>query len=99
MGYLLNYHYNPGFLSSFSDWSKQFEDSVQGLNSSMTYEESAGRLKDLVKSGLLKYTDIKENPEKFFQVNKLKINLVSELNSKKKKKIKVYFYFILFYFF
>jgi hypothetical protein len=38
------------------------------------YHESADRLSGLIKTGLLKFTDLKEHPSKFFEAHRLLVN-------------------------
>ena len=37
----------------------------------MTHDESADALRELVKSGLLRHTDLRDHPERFFKAHRL----------------------------
>lgn len=53
------------------DWAESFKKATVGVAEmdakTVDAETSAQRLRDLVKSGLLRHTDLRDNPERFFE--------------------------------
>eukprot|EP01063_Lacrimia_lanifica_P009340 TRINITY_DN16334_c0_g2_i1.p2 TRINITY_DN16334_c0_g2~~TRINITY_DN16334_c0_g2_i1.p2 ORF type:complete len:501 (+),score=203.73 TRINITY_DN16334_c0_g2_i1:103-1503(+) len=64
-------------------WTDAFKAATVGLASmdvdTISYEESATRLRDLLKGGLLKHTDLRDNPERFFLAHRLLAQHASRL--------------------
>ena len=56
---------------SDSEWEKLFANEIQCIHGDCSYEESAAMLSKLVKSGLLRFTDLQHNPARFFQAHRL----------------------------
>eukprot|EP00759_Apiculatamorpha_spiralis_P040899 PhF_6_TR39665/c1_g1_i9/m.58888/K00232/E1.3.3.6, ACOX1, ACOX3; acyl-CoA oxidase len=60
---------------SLPEWSEAFKKATIGLASmdvqTITYEQSASRMRTLVKSGILRYDDIVKRPERFFEAHRL----------------------------
>jgi len=52
-------------------WAEDWAQAVKPIRSDLGYEESARQLRQLLKTGLLKLTDLKENPERFFLAHRL----------------------------
>uniref|UniRef100_A0A7S3UYT2 Acyl-CoA dehydrogenase/oxidase C-terminal domain-containing protein n=1 Tax=Aplanochytrium stocchinoi TaxID=215587 RepID=A0A7S3UYT2_9STRA len=52
-------------------WREKFIQETQGISSDVSYEESAQILRDLVKSKMLKFTDIQNDPDRFFEAHRL----------------------------
>lgn len=56
-------------------WAEQFKAATVDLASmdvdNISYQDSAERLRTLLKSGLLKHTDLNDNPERFFLAHRL----------------------------
>jgi len=51
-------------------WSEAWRAAVSSLISDCTYEESAQQLRALIGTGLLRFTDLKYNPERFFEAHR-----------------------------
>lgn len=53
------------------EWAESFKKAAVGVAENdvktVDAETSAQRLRDLVKSGLLRHTDLRDNPERFFE--------------------------------
>lgn len=60
-------------------WTKQWEQEVDRIRSDLGYESSAEQLRQLTKSGLLRLTDIKNNPSRFFEAHRLLAKRAPEL--------------------
>lgn len=54
-----------------ASWREQWIEAVSKIRSDLGYENSAEQLRTLQKTGLLKLTDLKEEPSKFFEAHKL----------------------------
>jgi len=54
-----------------SAWREQWIEAVSKIRSDLGYESSAQQLRDLQKTGLLKLTDLQEDPAKFFEAHRL----------------------------
>eukprot|EP00928_Gymnodinium_smaydae_P020617 TRINITY_DN17972_c0_g1_i1.p1 TRINITY_DN17972_c0_g1~~TRINITY_DN17972_c0_g1_i1.p1 ORF type:complete len:501 (-),score=122.52 TRINITY_DN17972_c0_g1_i1:35-1432(-) len=52
-------------------WQDEWIAAVAKIRSDLGYENSAEQLRELEKSGLLKLTDLKENPQRFFEAHRL----------------------------
>lgn len=63
-------------------WEEQFREQmaqIKALGNSVSYTESAARMKSLVQSALLRHTDIRECPERFFAAHALLAELATSL--------------------
>lgn len=60
---------------SIDDWASAFKKATVNVAemdvASVTYDESAERLRTLLKTGLLRHTDLVKNPDRFFLAHKL----------------------------
>lgn len=54
-----------------SAWSEQWAEAVKSIRSDLGYESSAEQLRQLTKGGLLKLTDIRNDPGRFFEAHRL----------------------------
>lgn len=54
-----------------SAWSEQWVQAVKSIRSDLGYESSAEQLRQLTKGGLLKLTDIRNDPDRFFEAHRL----------------------------
>jgi len=52
-------------------WSDQWIKAVSAIKHDVGFEDSAEQLRELSKSGLLKFTDITNNPDRFFEAHRL----------------------------
>lgn len=52
-------------------WRTKFEDFTATISCDVSYEESAQKLRDLVKSEMLLFTDMRDNPNRFFEAHRL----------------------------
>ena len=59
--------------ASMSDekWSETFANWASNVKTNCDHETSANQLRSFVKSKLLKFTDLRDDPEKFFEAHKL----------------------------
>ena len=61
----------PSLCRPFSSWSDKFVSATAELRSECSFEESADRLRSLAKTDLLRGTDIRDEPEKFFEAHRI----------------------------
>jgi len=52
-------------------WEQDFLDATDFICSDVTHEESAAAMRSLVKSGILRHTDLRDHPERFFKAHRL----------------------------
>lgn len=56
-------------------WTEAFEDATVGIAdmdpSTISFSTSAQRMRDLLKTGLLRHTDLRDNPERFFLAHRI----------------------------
>jgi len=52
-------------------WSEQWKQAVSSIRSDLGFEQSAEQLRQLSKTGLLKFTDITQNPARFFEAHRI----------------------------
>eukprot|EP00933_Yihiella_yeosuensis_P079762 TRINITY_DN93176_c0_g1_i1.p1 TRINITY_DN93176_c0_g1~~TRINITY_DN93176_c0_g1_i1.p1 ORF type:complete len:471 (+),score=96.47 TRINITY_DN93176_c0_g1_i1:78-1490(+) len=60
--------------SSISAWEATFRENIAGIKAqgaNIPYEQSVGKLRELLKKGTLRHTDIRDNPEKFMAAHRL----------------------------
>eukprot|EP00670_Eutreptiella_braarudii_P008479 CAMPEP_0174307080 /NCGR_PEP_ID=MMETSP0810-20121108/887_1 /TAXON_ID=73025 ORGANISM="Eutreptiella gymnastica-like, Strain CCMP1594" /NCGR_SAMPLE_ID=MMETSP0810 /ASSEMBLY_ACC=CAM_ASM_000659 /LENGTH=478 /DNA_ID=CAMNT_0015414025 /DNA_START=145 /DNA_END=1581 /DNA_ORIENTATION=- len=60
---------------SMPEWTEAFKRATVDIAKmdihGISYEASAQRMRDLLRTGLLKHTDLRENPERFFEAHRL----------------------------
>ena len=61
--------YEAAVFDSF--WRKEFEAVAEAIDPSLSPERSAAVLRDLIGRNLLSYTDMRDNPERFFEAHRL----------------------------
>mmetsp|Transcript_20053 Transcript_20053/g.46701 ORF Transcript_20053/g.46701 Transcript_20053/m.46701 type:complete len:472 (-) Transcript_20053:36-1451(-) len=54
-----------------AEWRNKWIDAVAKIRSDVCYEDSAAQLRALQRTGLLKLTDLKYNPNRFFEAHRL----------------------------
>ena len=64
---------------SEAEWSQKWEKAVSGTRSDLHYEESAEQLRTILKSGILRLTDLHNNPERFFLAHRILARLAPKL--------------------
>lgn len=52
-------------------WENDFKQAISGIHGSCHYSESAEMLRTLLKTGLLKFTDIRDRPDRFFKAHRM----------------------------
>ena len=52
-------------------WESDFLEATATIRSDVAHEESAACLRELVRSGLLRHTDLRDHPERFFKAHRL----------------------------
>jgi acyl-CoA oxidase len=53
-------------------WEKQWQAQVDTVTGDVgSYEESAAQLREMSKSGVLRFTDLRDNPERFFSAHRI----------------------------
>jgi len=67
---------HPTQSSAFSsgataEWHDKFADWAASIETDLSYNDSADQLRGLVESRLLKFTDLRDDPEKFFMAHRL----------------------------
>ena len=53
------------------DWEAAFVEATEHFSGDSGHDESSAALRSLVKSGLLKHTDLRDRPERFFKAHRL----------------------------
>ena len=56
------------------EWQQQWSAATKDINSSVSYTENSIKLRELIKTGLLKFTDIGDDPSKFFLAHRLLVD-------------------------
>jgi acyl-CoA oxidase len=54
-----------------SSWTSDFLKATEKIHHDVSFEESADMLRELCKTDLVKATDIKDNPERFFEAHRI----------------------------
>ena len=54
-----------------SSWTSAWEDATETIHSDVSIEESAQILRDLTKTDLLRATDLRDAPERFFEAHRI----------------------------
>jgi len=54
-----------------TEWEEAFKSHCADIRSDLGYEDSAFQLRKILKSGLLRFTDLTQNPERFFHAHRL----------------------------
>ena len=54
-----------------STWSEKWRESVANIRSDVSYDDSSKQLRKIIKDGLLRFTDLRDDPHKFFQAHKI----------------------------
>ncbi len=54
-----------------ADWAAAFKDATDAFSGEDSHETSAQRMRELVKSGLLRHTDLRDRPDRFFEAHRL----------------------------
>lgn len=56
----------PARITDEGEWAAAFRKEMEYIHGECHYEESAEMLRRLIKSGVLRFTDLQEDPERFF---------------------------------
>lgn len=56
-------------------WQKQWTGVVKSIRSDVSYQDSAKQLRAVIKTGLLKFTDVRDAPDKFFLAHRMLVGL------------------------
>ena len=54
-----------------AEWAAAFKDATDAFSGEDNHETSAQRMRELVKSGLLRHTDLRDRPDRFFEAHRL----------------------------
>ena len=54
-----------------AEWAHSFKDATDAFSGEDSHETSAQRMRALVKSGLLRHTDLRDRPDRFFEAHRL----------------------------
>ena len=54
-----------------AEWAVAFKDATDAFSGEDSHETSAQRMRELVKSGLLRHTDLRDRPDRFFEAHRL----------------------------
>eukprot|EP00729_Bicosta_minor_P023580 gene23580-18820_t len=57
--------------STDSAWAAKWSDATEVIHSDVTHHESGEQLRKLIGTGLLKFTDLRDDPEKFFHAHRV----------------------------
>lgn len=52
-------------------WEDQWRDAISSININSNYNQSESILRQIVQTGLLKFTDVQKNPERFFLAHRI----------------------------
>ena len=59
-------------ITNDTEWEQNWESQVSTVSGATgSYEESADQLRDISKSGVLKFTDLRDNPSRFFAAHRI----------------------------
>ena len=58
-------------LDEEAEWAAAFKDATDAFSGEDNHETSAQRMRELVKSGLLRHTDLRDRPDRFFEAHRL----------------------------
>jgi hypothetical protein len=58
-------------LPSSSSWTDQFLEATDDIRGDWSFNTSADRLRDICKADLVKGTDIRDNPQRFFEAHRI----------------------------
>ena len=58
-------------LDEEAEWAAAFKDATDAFSGEDGHETSAQRMRELVKSGLLRHTDLRDRPDRFFEAHRL----------------------------
>ena len=61
-----------------AEWSVAFKDATDAFSGEDTHEVSAQRMRELVKSGLLRHTDLRDRPDRFFEAHRAETTHASD---------------------
>ncbi len=61
----------PARVGERGEWERRFKAAIAEIHGRCSYQESAEMLRKLVRSGLLRFTDLQEDPERFFAAHRL----------------------------
>jgi acyl-CoA oxidase len=53
------------------EWAAAFRKEMEYIHGDCHYKESAAMLHRLVKSGVLRFTDLQQDPERFFEAHRI----------------------------
>eukprot|EP01134_Creolimax_fragrantissima_P003174 CFRG3174T1 len=56
---------------SKAEWAARWTDTVKDIRSDLHYNESSDQLRAIIKSGLLRFTDLRDDPERFFEAHRI----------------------------
>ena len=54
-----------------AEWAASFKDATDAFSGEDSHETSAQRMRELVKSGVLRHTDLRDRPDRFFEAHRL----------------------------
>eukprot|EP00656_Telonema_subtile_P015135 TRINITY_DN17885_c0_g1_i1.p1 TRINITY_DN17885_c0_g1~~TRINITY_DN17885_c0_g1_i1.p1 ORF type:complete len:473 (+),score=142.25 TRINITY_DN17885_c0_g1_i1:202-1620(+) len=55
-------------------WNQTWTQAVSTIRSDISYDESADILRNLIRSGLLRFTDMRDNPARFFEAHRILVD-------------------------
>ena len=59
------------------EWQRKWVEQTEKVQTEVPYQNSAEQLRKLIKTGLLRYTDAQNYPDKFFLAHRLLVRLES----------------------
>lgn len=62
---------NVASSASSDGWSDSWIAATSNVESDVGFDESANRLRALIQTGLLRFTDLRDNPERFFEAHRI----------------------------
>lgn len=61
-------------MSGDKAWCAQWQEKVDAIPGEVPYQESGAKLRDLIRTGLLRFTDLETNPERFFEAHRILVD-------------------------
>lgn len=60
-----------GSVGADAEWEASYMEAISEIHGDVSFEESAQMLRKLIMTGLLRFTDLQNNPERFFSAHRL----------------------------
>lgn len=61
----------PAAIEDDDEWAAAFKERIDAIRGDESYDESAAHLRGIVRDGLLRFTDLHSNPQRYFQAHRI----------------------------